>query len=119
MKRALVGSAVLLLLTPLLTGCLGDYFASGECDDLAGELSPVIEESLGSAPTIDSTWGDGGMTPWCVIEVTTADVYSPEDVRLAALKSDVEAGIRSWPSDVVITIHISAADSIEVLSPAD
>lgn len=117
MKRAVVSGALVLLLTPLLAGCLGDYFASGDCDDLANELSPVIEKSTGSAPSIDSTWGDGSMMPWCRIDFTTADGYAPDDARLDTLKSDVEAGMADWSNGIVVTINTSDDRSIEVLSP--
>ena len=117
MKRAFAPGGLLLLLTPLLAGCVGDYFASGDCDDLANELSPVIEKSIGSAPSINSTWGDGGMMPWCRIDFSTTKEYGPDDERLSALKSEVEAGMADWSRGVVVTIHGGNDRSIEVLSP--
>jgi hypothetical protein len=117
MKRAFVSGGLLLLLTPLLAGCLGDYAAGGDCDNLANELSPVIEKSTGSAPSINSTWGDGGMMPWCRIDFSTTKKYAPNDDRLSALKSEVEAGMARWSSGVVVTIHDGNGLSIEVLSP--
>ena len=107
------------MVTPLLAGCVGDYFASGDCDGLANELSPVIEKSIGSAPSINSTWGDGGMMPWCRIDFSTTKEYWPNDERLSALKSEVEAGMADWSSGVVVTIHRGNDRSIEVLSPDD
>lgn len=119
MKPAFVSGALLLLLTPLLAGCLGDYSASGDCDDLANELSPVIEKFIGSAPSMDSTWGDGGMMPWCRIDFTTAEEYASDDERLSALKSEVEAGMADWSRGVLVTIHGGNDRSIEVLSPGE
>lgn len=119
MKRAFARGGLLLLLTPLLAGCVGDYFASDDCDSLANELSPVIEKSIGSAPSINSTWGDGGMMPWCRIEFSTNKEYAPGDESLSALKSEVEAGMADWSSGVVVTIQRGNDPSIEVLSPDD
>lgn len=107
------------MLTPLLAGCVGDYVASDDCDGLAHELSPVIEKSIGSSPSINSTWGDGGMMPWCRIEFSTNREYAPDDERLSALKSEVGAVMADWSSGVVVTIHSGNDRSIEVLSPDD
>lgn len=117
MKRAFASGGLLLLLTPLLAGCVGDYSASGDCDDLANELSPVIEKSIGSAPSVKNTWGDGGMMPWCRIDFSTTKEYPPNDDRLSALKSKVEAGMAGWSSGVVVTIHGGNDHGIEVRSP--
>ena len=105
------------MLSPLLTGCLGDYAAGGLCAGLASELSPVIEKSIGSAPTNKETWGDGGLMPWCRIDFSTTKEYPPNDDRLIALKSEVEAGMAGWSSGVVVTIHDGNDRSIEIHSP--
>jgi hypothetical protein len=119
MKCAIARGGLLLLLTPLLAGCVGDYFASDDCDGLANELSPAIEKSTGFTPSIISTWGDGGMTPWCRIEFSTNKEYAPDDERLSALKSEVAAGMADWPSGVVVTIRRGNDRIFEVLSPDD
>lgn len=117
MKRGFASAALLLVLTPLLTGCLGDYAASGECDDLSKKLSPAIGHATGALPTIDSTWGDGGMTPWCVITFTTSKDYTPDDDRISALKANVEARMADWSSGVVVTIQTGNNLSLEFRSP--
>ncbi|XAS71999.1 hypothetical protein VUN82_23490 [Micrococcaceae bacterium Sec5.1] len=119
MKRAFATGGLLLVLTPLLAGCMGDYFASDDCDGLANELSLVIGESIESSPSINSTWGDGGIMPWCRIDYSTTKDHAPDDERLSAMKSEVEAGMADWSSGVVVTIHLGTDRSIEVLSPDD
>ncbi len=113
-----MGTASVLLLAPLLTGCLGDYIASGDCENLAGQLTPAIDQSLGTPPTIES-WGDGSMTPWCVIDVTPAEEYPEGDERLAALRTAIEAGIVNWPRDVVVKVHTGPGIAFEEWSPSD
>ncbi|MBO9704703.1 MAG: hypothetical protein J7474_04205 [Arthrobacter sp.] len=105
---------MLLLLVTVLVGCAGDYSASGDCKHLANELSPVIEKSLGFTPSINKTWGDGGMTPWCRIDFSTTKENARNDDRL---RSAVEEGIAGWPSGVVVTIHSAGSRTIEVRSP--
>ena len=105
------------MLAPLLTGCLGDYAASGECNDLSTKLSPAIGHATGALPTIDSAGGDGGMMPWCVMEFTTSKDYMPDDDRISALKANVEARMADWSSGVVVTIHTGNNLSLEFRSP--
>lgn len=116
--RALAGTASLLLLAPLLTGCLGDYIASGDCENLAGQLSPAIEVSLATPPTIES-WGDGSMIPWCVIDVTTEEELPEGDERLTALRAVIEHGIADWPRDVAVAVHNGPGTAFAVRSPSD
>ncbi|MFJ4229899.1 hypothetical protein ACIPYV_20220 [Paenarthrobacter nicotinovorans] len=117
MKRGFASFALLLMLTPLLTGCLGDYASAAECGDLSEKLSSPIGKATGSLPTIDSTWGDGAMMPWCVMEFTTSKDYTPDDDRISALKALVEARMAHWSSGVVVTIHTGNNLSLEFHSP--
>ncbi|MFK0006834.1 hypothetical protein ACIQTZ_07265 [Paenarthrobacter sp. NPDC090520] len=119
MNREVASGALLLMVAPLLAGCLGDYSAFGDCNDLANEISHVIEKSIGSAPSLNSARGDGGMTPWCRIDFTTTDEYAADDKRLSALKTEVEAGMANWSRGIVVTIHGGNERSIEVLSPGE
>ncbi len=118
MRGVLAGCALVVLVLPL-TGCVGDYIASGECADLADELTPLIEHSLGERPALDSTWGDGSMMPWCLIDFTTADAYPADDGRLGALKSKVAAQVEGWRSGVIVKIHTGTDASLEVRSPTE
>ncbi|MFC8039496.1 hypothetical protein ACFUOZ_09100 [Paenarthrobacter sp. NPDC057355] len=117
MKRGLASGALLLLLTPLLTGCIGDYAAAAECEDLAKKLSPPIGKASGSLPTIDRVGGDGTELPWCVMEFTTSKDYTPDDDQISALKALVDARMANWSTGILVTVHTGNNLSLKFHSP--